>query len=93
MQEVIHGISSQIKILRGVEKLFSGLPLSIEVGHYHSWVVSTTNFPDCLEITSVDAEKRIMSLRHKSHDVCGIQFHPESILTPFGKEILRNWLL
>lgn len=93
MLEVMHGVSSRIKILDPEEKIFSGLPLEIEVGHYHSWIVSENNFPECLKITSIDNKGRIMSLRHCEHNVCGIQFHPESILTPYGKQILSNWLL
>lgn len=92
MQEVMHGISSQVEIVVKDEKLFSHLPSFIEVGHYHSWVVSKIDFPDCLIITSQDGNGSIMSFKHKIHDVQGIQFHPESILTPNGKEILRNWL-
>ncbi len=93
MAEVMHGVSSQIKIVVQEEKLFSGLPATIDVGRYHSWIVSNNNLPGCLQITSIDTQNRIMSLRHKSYDICGIQFHPESILTPYGKEMLKNWLL
>jgi anthranilate synthase component 2 len=92
MLEVMHGVSSKVQILEKEEKLFAGLPRYIEVGHYHSWVVSKDHFPDCLQITSVDAKDQIMSLRHKNYNVCGIQFHPESILTPYGKEMIRNWI-
>jgi anthranilate synthase component 2 len=63
------------------------------VGRYHSWVVSKNNFPPDLEITSTDIEGQIMSLRHRKFDIKGVQFHPESILTPLGKKILENWLL
>jgi anthranilate synthase component 2 len=64
----------------------------IEVGRYHSWVVSKEDFPSCLEITAEDGKGEIMAIRHKEYDVRGIQFHPESILTPKGKTILSNWL-
>ena len=64
----------------------------MEIGRYHSWVVSRENFPDVLEITSVDENGQIMSLRHREFDVRGVQFHPESILTPYGKKIIENWL-
>jgi anthranilate synthase component II len=72
--------------------LFEGLPDEIEVGRYHSWVISDENFPDALEITARDDNNYIMALQHKSFDLQGVQFHPESVLTPKGEEILRNWL-
>lgn len=72
--------------------LFDGLPDEFEVGRYHSWVVSEEGFPDELEITARDASNFIMALQHKTYDVQGVQFHPESVLTPRGEEILRNWL-
>lgn len=72
--------------------IFDGLPDTIEVGRYHSWVVDTQDFPDCLEITSVSDEGFIMSLRHREYDIRGIQYHPESVLTKDGKRILKNWI-
>lgn len=72
--------------------LFEGLPTEFEVGRYHSWVVSEEGFPDELEITARDANNFIMALHHKKYDIQGVQFHPESVLTPKGEEILRNWL-
>ncbi|MBO9205080.1 MULTISPECIES: anthranilate synthase component II [Niastella] len=72
--------------------LFNGLPDEFEVGRYHSWVVSEEGFPKELEITARDANNYIMALQHKTYDVQGVQFHPESVLTPRGEEILRNWL-
>jgi anthranilate synthase component 2 len=72
--------------------LFEGLPNEFEVGRYHSWVVSEEGFPKELEITARDANNFIMALQHKTYDVQGVQFHPESVLTPRGEEILRNWL-
>ena len=71
---------------------FAGLPHKITMGRYHSWVVSREGFPDCLEITAESLEGQIMALRHKEYDIHGIQFHPESVLTPEGRQILRNWL-
>ena len=62
------------------------------MGRYHSWVVDTKCFPDCLEVTSVSEEGFIMSLRHREYDIRGIQYHPESVLTPGGKTIIKNWL-
>ena len=72
--------------------LFNGLPDQIEVGRYHSWVISKENFPDELEITAEDESGMIMGLQHKTYDVQGVQFHPESVLTPRGEDIMRNWL-
>jgi anthranilate synthase component 2 len=72
--------------------LFDGLPDEFEVGRYHSWVISEEGFPKDLEITARDANNFIMALQHKTYDVQGVQFHPESVLTPRGEEILRNWL-
>jgi anthranilate synthase component 2 len=72
--------------------LFEGLPDEFEVGRYHSWVISEEGFPKELEITARDANNFIMALQHKTYDVQGVQFHPESVLTPRGEEILRNWL-
>ena len=74
------------------EKMFSGLGESFDVGRYHSWVVSRKNLPQCLTVTAEDAAGRIMALSHKSYDVRGLQFHPESILTPMGKMMMANWL-
>jgi anthranilate synthase component 2 len=68
------------------------LPAEFEVGRYHSWVVNANDFPETLEVTSTDENGEIMSLRHKTFDVKGVQFHPESVLTPHGKTILKNWL-
>jgi anthranilate synthase component 2 len=88
---VYHGVATPIK-LSGDKNLFEGLPEELEVGRYHSWVVSDKDFPDELEITAKDANGFIMALQHKTYDVRGVQFHPESVLTPQGEVILRNWL-
>ena len=72
--------------------LFEGLPEEFEVGRYHSWIVSEENFPEELEVTARDENNFIMALQHKTYDVQGVQFHPESVLTPRGELILRNWL-
>lgn len=92
LEKVYHGVSSKATILAADETLFANLPQEFEVGRYHSWVVNTRAFPSILEITSVDEDGQIMSLRHKTFDVKGVQFHPESVLTPYGKTILKNWL-
>lgn len=91
-KKVYHGVSSFIKIIDPEEIIFKGLPKKIKVGRYHSWIVSTKNFPVNLKVTSLGPQGEIMSLRHKIYDVCGVQFHPESILTPNGKKIIHNWL-
>ena len=72
--------------------LFNNVPSDFLVGHYHSWVISDNKLPKCLEITSLNNENLIMSFKHKRFDVKGIQFHPESILTDFGLQILKNWI-
>lgn len=91
LSEVYHGVQTPIDIVRP-DYIFNGLPSEIAVGRYHSWVVSGDNLPDCLEVTAVSKEGQIMALRHKSIDVRGIQFHPESVLTPQGRAIIENWL-
>ena len=90
LDEVYHGVSTKINIIKE-DVLFEGMPSEIEVGRYHSWVVNP-DLPEVLEATSLDDNGQVMSLRHKVFDVCGVQFHPESVLTPYGKKILENWL-
>ena len=90
-QEVFHGVESTIEVIKD-EVLFHNLPKKLEVGRYHSWVVSNEDFPVDLEITAVGPKGEIMALRHKMYDVRGVQFHPESILTPLGDEMIKNWL-
>ena len=92
LEEVYHGVSTTIMISVDDEPLFNGLGKSMEVGRYHSWSINTIGFPEALEITSVDSKGRIMSIRHRIYDVRGVQFHPESVLTPNGKTIIANWL-
>ena len=91
LDSVFHGVATSATIIQN-DYIFEGLPQKIEVGRYHSWVVSQEGFPDCLEVTSVSDEGYIMSMRHKSFDIRGIQYHPESVLTPDGKQIIQNWL-
>ena len=91
LDTVFHGVATQVTITSDDEILFKGLNKNIEVGRYHSWVVHP-ELPDVLEATSFDENNQIMSLRHKTYDVKGVQFHPESVLTPDGKQILKNWL-
>jgi anthranilate synthase component II len=92
LEKVYHGVATKVTITVDDEKLYQGLEKQIEVGRYHSWVVNPEGFPEDLEITSVDESGQIMSLRHKKFDVRGVQYHPESILTPHGKKILENWV-
>ena len=92
LSSVFHGVATNCQLSLGNCQLFAGLPETIEVGRYHSWVVSKENFPDDLEITAEDESGMIMGLQHKTYDVQGVQFHPESVLTPLGEDILRNWL-
>ncbi|MDX1471711.1 MAG: aminodeoxychorismate/anthranilate synthase component II [Flavobacteriaceae bacterium] len=91
LDSVFHGVSTVVKQTVTDEKLFEGLEDSFEVGRYHSWVVAKP-LPEELEITSMDENGQVMSLRHKKYDVKGVQFHPESVLTPDGKAMLRNWV-
>ncbi len=92
LEKVYHGVATKVKIEVEDENLFKGIPKEFEVGRYHSWVVSNEGFPEDLEITSKDENGEIMSLRHRKYDLKGVQFHPESVLTPHGKTILKNWL-
>lgn len=96
LSTVFHGVATPVRIKSETSKvksyLFEGMPDEFEVGRYHSWVVSKENFPEDLEITAEDESGMIMALQHKSFDVQGVQFHPESVLTPRGEEILKNWL-
>lgn len=92
LEKVYHGVATKVRITVPDEVLFKDLADEIEVGRYHSWVVNQDNFPETLEITSVDENGEIMSLRHKTYDVRGVQYHPESVLTPHGKKILENWV-
>lgn len=91
LTEVVHGKGVESRITDRADPLFIGLPETIVTGRYHSWVVSRDKFPDSLLITAEDAHGQIMALRHKSFDVYGVQFHPESVLTPDGKTILSNF--
>ena len=91
LSEVFHGIQTNVKI-KNKDYIFSGLPTEIPVGRYHSWVVDTDGFPEELVITAISSEGQIMALKHREYDIHGIQFHPESVLTPDGKQIVGNWL-
>ncbi|WP_367864874.1 aminodeoxychorismate/anthranilate synthase component II [Pedobacter sp. WC2423] len=88
----MHGIATPINVIDKEEFLFNDCPELINVGRYHSWVVSREGFPAELIITATDTSEEIMALRHQTYDVRGVQFHPESVLTEYGKEMMKNWL-
>lgn len=92
MDRVVHGKATPVRITSRNSSLFRGIPDCFEAGRYHSWIVDRNDFPGCLEITSIDNESHVMSLKHKRYDVEGVQFHPESILTSLGEKMLSNWL-
>ena len=91
LSDVFHGVATPCHIIAD-DPVFSGLPAEITIGRCHSWVVSREGMPDCLEITAVSDEGQIMALRHRELNVRGIQFHPESVLTPDGRKMLQNWM-
>jgi anthranilate synthase component II len=92
LSTVYHGVATDCQLAIGRCQLFEGLPNVISVGRYHSWIVSTENFPEDLEVTASDENGYVMGLQHKKYDLQGVQFHPESVLTPEGEAIMRNWL-
>ena len=92
MKKVLHGIATPVQLTENKSELFNGLPDTFDVGRYHSWIVEKDSLPACFEVTSYDNEGFIMSMKHKDFDVEGVQFHPESVLTPLGEEMIRNWL-
>lgn len=92
LKEVYHGVATPVNIIDREGRLFNGLPDQLEVGRYHSWVVDEKTLPAELAITARDDNGYIMALQHRKYDVSGVQFHPESVLTPEGEKILRNWL-
>lgn len=92
LDRVYHGVSTEISVTGSADKLFNMIPATFEAGRYHSWVVNDKDLPSCLRITARDEDGLIMALSHTGYDVRGVQFHPESVMTPHGKTILRNWL-
>ena len=92
IEKVYHGVATPIEVVDGNALLFRGLPKNIEVGRYHSWIVERPNLPAELQITAVDEYGAIMAMRHRTYNVRGVQFHPESVLTEGGKQIIKNWL-
>lgn len=91
LTEVFHGVATPCRITAS-DPIFSGLPDEITIGRYHSWVVSHEGLPQCLEVTAESPEHQIMALRHRELDIHGIQFHPESVLTPDGSRMIRNFI-
>jgi len=92
MPHVLHGIASTVTQTKPDQVLFENVPMLFEAGRYHSWIVDQENFPENLEVTSLDENGLIMSIKHRQYDVRGVQFHPESVLTPYGEKIISNWL-
>ena len=92
LENVFHGVATPIEITDESDLIFKNLPSSFNVGRYHSWVVSGNEFPDELKVTSTEENGQIMSLKHKKFNLYGVQFHPESILTEYGKEMINNFL-
>ncbi|MDN5424033.1 MAG: aminodeoxychorismate/anthranilate synthase component II, partial [Chryseobacterium sp.] len=93
LSEIFHGVATSAELVKENTKIFKNLTSGMQVGRYHSWAVNPEGFPEELEITEVDKDGMIMALQHKTYDVHGVQFHPESILTPDGEVIIRNFLL
>lgn len=97
LSQVFHGVQTPAHLVRSrdnsTDYLFKGIPMDILVGRYHSWVVDYDSLPNCLEATCLSDEGQVMALRHKEYDIRGIQFHPESVLTPNGKKMIFNWLV
>ncbi|MFQ9314673.1 anthranilate synthase component II [Dysgonomonas mossii] len=91
LEDVYHGVATQINITQP-DYIFDTLGSELEVGRYHSWIVDNNGLPDCIEITATDNNGQIMALKHKEFDVHGVQFHPESVLTPAGETIVKNFL-
>lgn len=91
LPEVYHGVATEINVIND-DILFYDMLSNVSVGRYHSWVVNPETLPDCLKVTAVDKDGMIMALKHKTYNAHGVQFHPESVLTPNGELMLKNWL-
>jgi anthranilate synthase component II len=92
LDRVFHGVKTDISVTDNDENLFRNVPSGFAAGRYHSWVVNEQDLPSCLKVTAKDNEGMIMALSHVEYDVKGVQFHPESVMTDYGKKILQNWL-
>jgi anthranilate synthase component II len=92
LDRVLHGVAVPVRVLDSAEPMFLGLPEEFPTGRYHSWVIDRATLPDVLKVTATDAQGEVMALSHRHYDVSGVQFHPESLLTPHGLEMVRNWV-
>ncbi|MCL4161205.1 UNVERIFIED_CONTAM: hypothetical protein GTU68_057544 [Idotea baltica] len=92
MPVVLHGVSSKVEVAIPDDRLFQGIPAEYQICHYHSWNVDKGQLGTELEVTAVDEFGEVMAIRHKTHDVRGVQFHPESIMTEYGHKLLQNWI-
>ncbi len=93
LTEIVHGVPKPTIVTDSRELLFQNIPATFNSGRYHSWAISNHSFPDNLQITAIDNKDIIMAIRHKELDICGVQFHPESVLTEYGTLLLKNWVL
>ena len=92
LKEIVHGVPKTTLIKDSSDSLFLNIPPKFQSGRYHSWAISTENIPNCIKVTASDEDDVIMAIRHKEFNLCGVQFHPESIMTEYGKQILKNWI-
>jgi anthranilate synthase component 2 len=92
LEDVLHGVARKVIVVEPGEPLFKGLPSTFPGGRYHSWVADKNTLPACFRVTAIDEQENIMAIRHKEYDLCGVQFHPESVLTENGEKIIANWL-
>ncbi|CAN5353655.1 aminodeoxychorismate/anthranilate synthase component II [soil metagenome] len=92
LPNVLHGVTSSVKVIQRSEKIFTGIPETFEGTHYHSWAVIAESVGNDLEVTAINKDGIIMGIAHKKFDVRGVQFHPESVMTEFGKKMMNNWL-
>ncbi len=92
LDTVLHGVQRAVFIEKPEDRIFKGLPDKINSGHYHSWVLSSNEIPDELEVTARDADGVVMAISHKTFPISGVQFHPESVMTDYGMQIMENWL-
>jgi anthranilate synthase component II len=92
LETVVHGQGKKIHIPQPPHPLFNGIPEITEAGLYHSWAAEKESLPECLTVTAFSEEGQVMAVAHKTADICGVQFHPESVMTPFGQKMMDNWL-
>ena len=92
LENVFHGVATTMKVKSPNAIIYKNIPAEFEAARYHSWIASLKDFPEELEITAVDEFGSVMSLQHKTHNICAVQYHPESILTPIGEQIVRNFI-